>query len=92
MSQDKKTLLFVADGPESIEIYTSENEAVVDHSPLIPVVYLIASTHGAYVKLGPFCLESIRKGIEAIFAEKKQEGWREGFVAASKMAMDIYNG
>jgi hypothetical protein len=52
----KKILLSVADGPEGIEIYTSEDEAVVDWSSAVPSLYLTANTIDAYVKLGPFQL------------------------------------
>ncbi len=59
----KKVLLSVADGPESIEIYTSEDEVVVDWGDNLPSLYLTATVLGASIKLGPFCLPSIRNGI-----------------------------
>jgi len=61
----KKILLSVADGPEHIELYTSDDEAVVDWSGQIPALYLTASTHDTYVKLGPFQLLKI-KGVERV--------------------------
>jgi len=60
---DKKILLSVGDGPEHIEIYTSEEEGVVNFSPALPGLYLTASCQDAYIKLGPFQLETIREGI-----------------------------
>ena len=60
----KTTLLKIAAGPESIEIYTDDDEGIVDFSYDLPALYLIASTHDSFVKLGPFCLSSIRKQLE----------------------------
>lgn len=51
---DKHVILSAADGPEGIEIYTSEEEGVVDWSPTSPAMYLVATVNGAMVKLGPF--------------------------------------
>jgi hypothetical protein len=51
---DKQVILSAADGPEGIEIYTSEEEGVVDWSPTSPAMYLVATINGATVKLGPF--------------------------------------
>lgn len=62
---DKRVLLSVADGPESIEIYTSEDEGAVDWGLDAPALYLTATLQGAYVKIGPFCLRAIREGVEA---------------------------
>lgn len=59
MKTDKRILLSVADGPEGIEIYTSDDEGVVDWSPAFPAVYITASLNGAMVKLGPFTLKAI---------------------------------
>lgn len=64
MSIDRKVLLHVADGPEAITIYTSENGAVVDWCADCPALYLEASTNDAQVKLGPFHLSSIRRYFE----------------------------
>jgi hypothetical protein len=61
---DKQILFSVADGPESIEIYTSDHEGVVDWSSTFPAVYLSATLNGAYVKLGPFQLSAIYNGIK----------------------------
>lgn len=52
-------LLSVADGPEAIEIYTSEDEGVVDWSPSFPAVYLQVNMDGMRFKCGPFTLGSI---------------------------------
>lgn len=62
--RDKKQLLFVADGPESIELYTSEDLAIVDMCPDVPALYLVATLHDSAVRLGPFTLRSIREGVE----------------------------
>ena len=66
---DKKRLLFVADGPESIELYTSEEGAIIDFAKDCPALYLVATTAEAAVRLGPFHLRSIREGIEAALAK-----------------------
>jgi hypothetical protein len=63
MDLSKVPLLSVSDGPEHIEIYTSEEEGVVDWSNTFPAVYLTASTHDTYVKMGPFSLEAIYNGL-----------------------------
>lgn len=60
MIHDKTILFSIADGPESIEIYTSEDEAVVDFAACYPALYITATVSGASVKLGPFHLERIR--------------------------------
>lgn len=54
MKPNTKILLDVADGPEGIKIYTSEDDGVVDWSSTFPAVYIIINTHDAMVKLGPF--------------------------------------
>ena len=64
MPYDKQILLSVADGPESIELYTSEDEAVVDWARDSPALYLTATVAGSYVKLGPFMLSSILEGVK----------------------------
>jgi hypothetical protein len=51
---DRQVILSAADGPEGIEIYTSEEEGIVDWSPASPALYLVASVNGASIKLGPF--------------------------------------
>jgi hypothetical protein len=61
---DKQRLLFVADGPEHIEIYISDEEAVSDWAHDSPALYLTASVNGSYVEIGPFQLAGIRKGVE----------------------------
>jgi hypothetical protein len=67
---DKKRLLFAADGPEGIEIYTSEEEAICDFSPTIPALYLIATVQGASVKLGPFMCGDLVRAVQAALAPK----------------------
>jgi hypothetical protein len=62
----KTTLLKVTDGPEGIEIYTDDDEAIIDWGAGIPGIYIIATASGAYVKIGPFQLKSIREGVERI--------------------------
>lgn len=64
MSKDKNVLLSVADGPEHIEIYTSEEEGVVDWASSFPAVYLTATVQGVSIKLGPFELPEIYKQLK----------------------------
>ena len=64
MAYDKQVLPAVADGPESIELYTSEDEAIVDWAAHVPALYLSATMNGAYVKLGPFVLPRILAGVK----------------------------
>lgn len=59
----KEILLEVGDGPEGITIYTSEEEAIVDWADHVPALYIQASLNGAYVKLGPFMLKSVRDEV-----------------------------
>lgn len=55
----KKILLSVADGPDSIEIYTSEDKAVVDWAADCPALYLTATCHmNSAIQLGPFALSA----------------------------------
>lgn len=61
--KDKITLLSVGDGPEGIEIYTSQDEGVVDWATSFPAVYLTASINGAQVKLGPFTMPGIYRQL-----------------------------
>ena len=63
---DKKILLSVADGPEGIEIYTSDHQGISDWSGDLPALYLNASVNGASVTMGPFNLKKIREYFEAI--------------------------
>ena len=60
---DKRILLSVADGPEGIELYLSEHEAVSDWAPHTPALYLVASTHDTHIKMGPFTLRSIQEQL-----------------------------
>lgn len=60
---DKRVLLQVGDGPEGIEIYTSEEEGVVDWAEHLPGLYVVVTLDGAYVKLGPFHLRSLQEQL-----------------------------
>jgi hypothetical protein len=51
--------LSVGDGPEGIEIYTSEERGVVDWSSTFPAVYVHVAMNGVAVNLGPFRLPAI---------------------------------
>lgn len=64
--RDKKILFSSADGPESLEIYTSEDGAIVDWAGDIPALYVNATINGACVNLGPFHLSKIRKDFEKL--------------------------
>lgn len=64
MITDKRQLLYAADGPEHIELYTSYEESIVDWGADLPGLYLTASLNGTYVKLGPFQLSSVREAVE----------------------------
>jgi hypothetical protein len=66
--RDQKILLEVKDGPESISIYTSDYQGVIDWSPDLPALYLEATTQDAHVRLGPFQLSTIRKFFEKVAA------------------------
>lgn len=61
----KLVLLELADGPEAIVIYTSEDQAVNDWAATIPALYIEAAVQGAHVLIGPFNLKSIRDGMIA---------------------------
>jgi len=52
----KKVLLSVGDGPEGIEIYTSENRAITDWATNIPALYVSVSVNDAQAGFGPFTL------------------------------------
>lgn len=55
----KNVLLSVADGPEHIELYTSEDEAVVDWAKDFPALYISVSCGmNSCAKFGPFSLSS----------------------------------
>lgn len=58
MKDDKHILLEVGDGPEGIQIYTSDDEGI-DWACTYPPVYIVTSLWGAQVKLGPFTLPGI---------------------------------
>lgn len=60
---DKQVLLSVGDGPEGIEIFTSEERGVVDWSATFPAVYLSAAVNGASVLLGPFSMPDIHRQL-----------------------------
>lgn len=63
MVDDRKILFEVGDGPEGITIYESDAEGVNDWSPILPALYVMVSTNGAFFKAGPFTLGSIRKQL-----------------------------
>lgn len=64
MIPDKEVLLFLGDGPESIEFYTSEREALSDWaSDPQRALYISVHAWGASFKLGPF-LPSILEGLK----------------------------
>lgn len=68
-----RCILFEAgDGPEGITIYTSTEEAVVDWSNDIPSLYIQASVDGAFVKLGPFQLKSIREKLTSALGNPEE--------------------
>lgn len=60
----KKILLNASDGPEGIEIYTSEDRAVVDWAAHSPALYVQVNINGAMTHMGPFALDSIRTQVE----------------------------
>jgi len=74
--KDKKVLLSVCDGPEGIEIYTSDDEGVVDWSSSFPAVYITATLQGASVKLGPFTLPEIYRQLREQLADTAIRGWK----------------
>ena len=74
--RDRRSLISVSDGPESIEIYESVEEGIVDIVAHLPALYLVATTHDAYVKLGPFCLNTIREQLLQIIGHYPPEETR----------------
>jgi hypothetical protein len=60
---DRQYLLRAGDGPEGIEIYTSDEEGVVDWSQAFPALYLTASMNGVMVKLGPFSMPEVWRQV-----------------------------
>lgn len=68
---DKKRLLYVADGPECIEIYTSEDQGVCDMAQTFPALYLRVSMNEAAAQFGPFTLRSIHEGVEKALAKQE---------------------
>jgi hypothetical protein len=56
---DRQILLSVGEGPEGIQIFTSDDRGVVDWSSTFPAMYLYASVNGASVLLGPFQMKTI---------------------------------
>ena len=74
--RDRRSLLSVSDGPESIEIYESVGEGIVDIAAHLPALYLVATTYDAHVKLGPFCLNSIREQLLQIIGHYPPEETR----------------
>lgn len=60
----KTTLLFAADGPECIEIYTDDDRGVVDWAPSFPALYIDVSINGARGHFGPFTLGKVYQDIK----------------------------
>jgi len=69
---DKRVLFSVGDGPESIEIYTSENRAVVDWAADYPALYIDVTLRDVQVHLGPFTLRSIREAVEKALVRREE--------------------
>jgi hypothetical protein len=63
---EKKILFKCCDGPEGLEIYTSEQQAITDWATDYPALYLIADIQGSHVRLGPFQISKIRKSLEKL--------------------------
>ena len=61
---DKQTLLFVGDGPEVIDIYTSDQRGVIDAAQTFPAVYVGIAIDGARCTMGPFTLAAIYQQLE----------------------------
>lgn len=72
--RDKTVLFSAREGPESLEIYTSEDQAIVDDGVDIPGLYIKATLMGAAFYLGPFCCSSIRKAAEAVLLPAEDPG------------------
>ena len=66
----ENVLLDIADGPEGIEIYTSEDEGIIDCSNTFPAVYIVVTMYGAMSKFGPFTLKSIYEKLEKALNNK----------------------
>lgn len=64
VNNDRVYLLKAADGPESIEIYTSDHEGVSNWSQDSPAMFLSATTMDCLVHLGPFHLATVREQVE----------------------------
>lgn len=91
---DKRVLFSACDGPESIEIYTSENEGVIDWSRSFPALYLSASTDGASVKLGPFQLPKVYEDVLRAAdrqAHSKQQAAPLTHSSNTRLASDMLN-
>ena len=69
---DKKVLLSVGDGPEGIEIYTSEERAVVDWASDIPALYVDVSLNNVTAHFGPFWLsKALIEQLRSVLKEKE---------------------
>lgn len=56
LTKDKTVLLAIGDGPEGIEIYTSDQEGVIDWAATLPALYVSVTINGAMAHFGPFVL------------------------------------
>lgn len=64
---DKQILFEVADGPEGVTIYSSEDEAISSWGRHVPGVFVSVSVNGAMAHFGPFSLikpEDIGRALE----------------------------
>jgi hypothetical protein len=68
IKSNKNILLQAQDGPEGIEIYTDDDEGVVDWAITFPPVYVTISINGAMAKFGPFTLPKIYKDVARALA------------------------
>jgi hypothetical protein len=70
LRHDKRILFSAADGPEGLEIYTSEEEGIVDWTGALPGLYVVVVLQDVSAKFGPFQLPTIREALEAALAPK----------------------
>lgn len=69
MVEDKQVRLVIGDGPEGVEIFTSEERAIVDWAKDIPARYIKVSMMDASAQFGPFTLSKTL--IEQLVARLK---------------------
>jgi hypothetical protein len=68
MTDDRKVLLKVADGPDGITLYTSEQEAIATWADGETTLFLeVSNGLNAYAKFGPF-LPEVLKQVRAALA------------------------